>query len=145
MAALGTTGYSLFDDEALRQLRTLPQQTLSVWQITGLYAFFEGCTTTFWMAIIGLPYPVVRKDVRALLIGAWPRALLTGAVISFTYALVLISMAFVENVSYVVGFRQLSIPIGAILGILWLKEPAHTPKFLALAVLVAGLLLIATG
>jgi drug/metabolite transporter (DMT)-like permease len=145
MAAVGTTGYSLCDDAALRQLRNLPQQDLTVWQITGVYAFFEGISTTFWMAFVTLPHRVVRKDVQSLLIGAWPHALLTGAIIIFTYALVLVSMAFVENVSYVVGFRQLSIPIGAVLGIVWLKEPAHSPKFLGLAILVTGLVLIATG
>ena len=72
-------------------------------------------------------------------------AALTGMAIYLTYALVLISLAFVENVSYVVGFRQLSIPVGATLGLLVLKEPPHPPKLAGVTIMFIGLMLLAMG
>lgn len=145
LAALGTVGYSFIDDLALHQLRANHGTNLAVWQITVFYAFFEGVWTIFWMALVGLPYQIVRQDLRILFQTTWQRAFLTGGIIAFTYVLVLISLAFVSDVSYVVGFRQLSIPIGALMGIFWLKEPAHKPRLLGVGILFVGLVLIATG
>ncbi len=68
-------------------------------------------------------------------------AALTGIGIYVTYGLVLASMNFVSNVSYVAAFRQLSIPIGALLGMAFLKEPPYRPKIIGLAVIFAGLVL----
>ena len=68
-----------------------------------------------------------------------------GVAIYVAYALVLVAMAFVDNVSYVVGFRQLCIPLGAAFGIGVLKEPAHKPKLVGLAIMLVGLILIAVG
>lgn len=145
LAALGTVGYSLIDDLALQQLRTAFQSELPIWQITVFYAFCEGLFTAIWMSIVGLPYRTVRTDFKLLLKTTWPRAALTGCMIGFTYLLVLISLAFVKDVSYVVGFRQLSIPIGALMGIFLLKEPAHKPRLVGVGILFVGLVLIATG
>jgi len=145
LAALGTVGYSLIDDAALRQLRMLPNTGLAVWQITMVYAFFEGLFSTFSMAIFLLPFKVVRKDLLHLSKTTWRRVALTGFMITFTYVLVLISLAFVSDVSYVVGFRQLSIPLGALMGIIVLKEPAYKPRLLGVGILFVGLVLIATG
>jgi len=54
-------------------------------------------------------------------------------------------MGFVKNISYVVAFRQLSIPLGALMGIIVLREPRFPPKLVGVAVLCAGLALVATG
>jgi uncharacterized membrane protein len=48
-------------------------------------------------------------------------------------------------VSYVVGFRQLSIPLGAMAGILVLKEAPHAPKLAGVAIMFVGLILLAMG
>jgi hypothetical protein len=45
------------------------------------------------------------------------------------YSLVLIAMSFAKNISYVVAFRQLGIPIGAILGMVILKEPMYLSNY----------------
>ncbi|MFZ2095115.1 MAG: hypothetical protein WAV05_00625 [Anaerolineales bacterium] len=45
-------------------------------------------------------------------------AFITGLLIIGSYDLVLAAMEYADNVSYIAAFRQLSIPIGAILGIL---------------------------
>lgn len=144
MAALGTTGYSMIDDEALRQLRT-DNPAVARWQIALVYAFWEAVVSNAWLTVFALPWTSCRCDFSALLRTRKAVVLLAGIGIYFTYVLVLISLAFVDNVSYAVGFRQISIPLGAVLGVLYLKEPAHRPKFIGIGVLVAGLMLIATG
>jgi len=75
----------------------------------------------------------------------WRTAALMGVIILATYGLVLTSMAYVSNVSYVIAFRQLSIPIGAALGILVRKEKATPPKLTGIALVVTGLVLAALG
>lgn len=68
-----------------------------------------------------------------------------GLILSASYGLILLSMPYVTNVSYVVAFRQLSIPIGAILGIIALKEAHYTPKLVALASIFLGLMMVCFG
>ena len=145
LAACGTSGYSIVDDEALRLLRDSPDVALSTTQVTLLYACLQSLAAVAWLAL----FVGVRRDGRASLravlrCGAW-HAAAAGAAIHIGYALVLVALAFVDNVSYVVGFRQLCIPLGAAVGIWVLKEPAHKPKLAGLAIMVAGLLLIAAG
>jgi uncharacterized membrane protein len=60
-----------------------------------------------------------------------------------TYGLVLMAMAMTDEVSYVVALRQLSIPVGVLMGVLWLKEPASTAKTLGTMVMLAGLIMVA--
>jgi uncharacterized membrane protein len=56
--------------------------------------------------------------------------------------LVLVAMAYVTNISYLAAFRELSIPIGAFLGITLQKEPAFKPKMLGIGLVLAGLILV---
>ena len=70
---------------------------------------------------------------------------MTGVVILTTYGLVLASMAYVTNVSYVAAFRQLSIPIGAVLGFTLQQEPRYLPKLMGIGIVTVGLVLVGTG
>ena len=72
-------------------------------------------------------------------------ALVTGVGIVGTYSLVLTAMNFAADVTYVVAFRQLSIPIGALLGFIFLREEIHPPRLLGLAAVCLGLVLVALG
>ena len=54
-------------------------------------------------------------------------------------------MAFVSNVSYVVAFRQLSVPPGAVAGVLLLHDPPYLPKLIGVAIMFAGLVLVGLG
>ena len=54
-------------------------------------------------------------------------------------------MAHVSNVSYVVAFRQLSIPLGVIFGLIFLKEPRFYPKFMGTFIIFIGLIFVAIG
>jgi uncharacterized membrane protein len=71
------------------------------------------------------------------------RASASGLVITGAYGLVLASMAYVTNVSYVAAFRQMSIPLGALLGIFLLKEPRYLPKLIGVGVVATGLVMVA--
>jgi len=54
-------------------------------------------------------------------------------------------MNYVRNVSYVAAFRQLSIPIGAVLGMALLKEQRYLPKVLGVVTIFVGLVLAGMG
>jgi uncharacterized membrane protein len=145
IAAIGTSGYSILDDEALRQLRTNTQITIGNLQVTLLYACLEAFITFFWLSLFVAIRRKSRSNLSHLLQTNKRHAVLTGIAIQLTYIIVLISLAFVDNVSYVVGFRQLSIPLGVVLGIFILKEKSHVPKLAGVTIMFVGLILVATG
>jgi hypothetical protein len=62
-----------------------------------------------------------------------------------THSLVLISMGYVTNVSYVAAFRQLSIPISLVFGIFFKKERTCGPKITAVVLLFTGVVLVGLG
>jgi uncharacterized membrane protein len=69
-------------------------------------------------------------------------AAITGIGIYLTYGLVLISMNFVTNVSYVATFRQLSIPLSTLFGMALLNEPRYNPKIIAVVMIFVGLVVV---
>lgn len=145
LAAIGTSGYTIVDDEALRILRTAPQINVGNTWVTILYAFFEALWASFWLLLYIAATRKGRSDMYKELRMNKRNAILAGLAIQITYAIVLISMAFVTNVSYVAGFRQLSIPLGAALGIIVLKEKLYPPKLTGVIIMFAGLVFLAIG
>jgi drug/metabolite transporter (DMT)-like permease len=145
LAAMGTSGYSLLDDEALRILRTTPQIAMGNTGVTLVYAFLESVMASAWLLLYVLASQKGRSEMKNLLAINKTKAVLAGLAIQITYGIVLISMAFVNNVSYVVGFRQLSIPLGAALGIFVLKEKLCPPKLAGVITMFMGLMLLALG
>ena len=145
LAAIGTSGYSLVDDEALRLLRETPDLPLRSWEVTLIYLFFEGGMTIFWLTIFVFGRKHGREILRQTFHAGIRPMVVMGVGIYLTYSLVLISMAFVTNVSYVVAFRQISIPLGVILSVVILKEAAYVPKFVGVSVMFVGLLLVGMG
>ena len=144
LAAVGTTGYSLVDDAALRLLRN-GLNSGGIVQITLLYACLEGLLTTAWLAVIVSLTNNSRSEAGSVLQTQKVPALITGLGIFLTYSLVLIAMSYVQNVSYVVAFRQLSIPIGAMLGMLILHEARYLNKFIGITAIFLGAILVALG
>ena len=146
LAAIATAGYSIIDDESLRLIRNVSHTPgLGVMGKTLLYAGMEFLSVSLWMVFFVLTQRKERAPLRKVLLVEKRFAVLAGVSIVSCYALVLVSLAFVQNVSYVVGFRQLSIPLGTVFAILILGEPAHRPKLAGVAVMFVGLMLIATG
>ena len=145
LAAAGTAGYSLTDDLALDIIRGSRPVTLRENFLIGFYYIgLQQVTTICWQALVVLPSWQERRIFRQQI--ARPiSSMIKGAGILITYALVLISMGYVANVSYVVAFRQLSIPLGLIFGILFLKELVCGPKITAVILLFAGVVLVGLG
>ena len=142
MAACGTAGYTLIDNEALRQIRSLPGLAFNAVETALLYMVLETLLTTLVLSIYVLSSPEQRTLFGNLRRTSWRSAAVTGIIINLTYGLVLIAMAYVTNISYLAAFRELSIPIGAFLGISLQKEPAFKPKLVGIGIVMAGLLLV---
>lgn len=140
-----TAGYSLIDDQALRTLRQIPGMPLNPTSISMLYSLIEAWSCSIFLIIFILINREERQRLKSINKLTLRQSILVGTFIILAYTLVLVAMNFVSNVSYVVAFRQLSIIIGGLLGMLVLKEPRHAPKFVGLAVMFTGLLLVGTG
>jgi drug/metabolite transporter (DMT)-like permease len=143
VAAIGTTGYTLVDNQALFDLRSSPGIGLSPVEIAFFYLALESVIITLCMG----GYVLLSGTERAALSYTWRSgrtiAFITGLLIISTYGLVLASMAYASNVSYIAAFRQLSIPLGASMGILIQKEPAYQNKIAGIGIIFSGLVLIA--
>lgn len=147
IAAIGTTGYSLIDDQILRHLRNDPAIQLPNREITLLFVTLQTTSTAIMLGVVTL---LLRPERRQLVTIARNRSLLgaaavTGVIVMATYGLVLASMAYVTDVSYVVAFRQLSIPIGALMGFVWQHEPRYRPKVAGIVIVSVGLVLVGMG
>ena len=141
LAAVGVTGYTVADDMALRYLRELPGKPMSPVEGTLLYLVLEGISCSVWQCLFVILSRRERQIISKILKSHKSTAALTGIGIYFTYGIVLVSMNYVSNVSYVAVFRQLSIPLGAIFGMAYLKEPRHLPKIVGIAAIFFGLIL----
>ncbi len=147
VAAVGTTAYTLIDDQALHQLRHMPGTPLSNGEATLLFISLQMISTAVMLGLATLLFRPERRHLGRLLgrRSLMVTALVTGVVIMTTYGLFLASMAYASNVSYVAAFRQLSIPIGAFLGMTLQGEPRYRPKLIGIGVVTVGLLLVAVG
>ncbi len=142
LAALGTCGYTLIDNQALAILRNLPQFSAGAATATLLFLALETIATTLALAIYTLALPAERARLPLQSRNGKGKAALAGLLITLTYGLVLLAMNYATNVSYVAAFRQLSIPLAAMLGFFVQKEPATPPKLAGIALVFGGLVLV---
>jgi drug/metabolite transporter (DMT)-like permease len=142
LSALGIAGYTVVDDIALRRLRELPGAPLNPINGTLIYMVLEGVFCSLWQSLFVIFASGERRSFTEVLHDYKRAAAITGVGIYLTYGLVLISMNYVTNVSYVATFRQLSIPVGALFGMALLKEPRYNPRIVAVAMIFAGLVLV---
>ncbi|MDE2754942.1 MAG: multidrug DMT transporter permease [Acidobacteriota bacterium] len=145
LAALATTAYSIADEQALRLLVSGRSGPLSNLEASLVYAALWALSSSALQAAVVL----ARKPERATFLELIRRRariyIPLGLGINLGYVLILAAMTWSHNVSYVVAFRQVSIPLGALLGIFWLKEPLPLPKGVGLLILLIGLTLVAVG
>nr|WP_086938551.1 multidrug transporter [Thaumasiovibrio occultus] len=139
VAALGTAGYSIIDNQALIVMGDVADPTYSVKQQVLFYIGIQ-----FWaMALPGLIYFLLTGQIAKLKV-AWQcryKAGLTALMMASTYSLVLVAMTMTDNVSLVVALRQISIVFGLLLGHWFLKEPWFHTRSVGVAVILAGLIL----
>ena len=143
VGALGTTVYTIVDDAALARLRALDD----FGHVTAplVYIFLEACSASCWMSLLVFCSRKERRHLFQLARTARGPAALMGIGIYLCYVLVLAAMAFVDNVGYVAAFRQLSLPIGVLYGILLLDEPRYLPRLIGALILFSGLVLVGLG
>ncbi len=136
VAALATTGYSILDSMAISLML---DNGLSPLQAGSSFVVLQAVVSFCWM----LPFIafVLREPLSGLPDKRW--AVLAGIFIIVTYMLVLVSMSLVTEVSYVVALRQVSIPLGVIIGMLWLKESFSLPRIQGVVIMLGGLMLVA--
>ena len=129
----------MVDDRALRIIRTGVGEVYGTIPITLVYAFLEALACTGWLGILIL---LKGKNSRRTPVHfGWAAG--TGVLMYITYGMVLLAMAYARDVSLIVAFRQVSILVGALMGLFFLNESAHRMKITGLAILFAGLVLIA--
>ena len=145
LSALGVAGYTIVDDEALRQLRSSADMPPNPIAGTLVYMVLEGVSCSIWQAIFVLCDSRERSNISAVIKSGKSAAAITGIGIYLTWGLVLVSMNYVANVSYVAAFRQLSIPLGAIFGMTLLNEPSYLPKKTGIIAIFIGLVLAGIG
>lgn len=139
LAAIGTTGYTLIDKAAI----DLMQEQLGTPLISGgHYMVLQAFTSLIWMLPVVLLGRNEQQALRKLLAGPLLVYVGTGVLVLATYGLILVAMAMTDEISYLVALRQASIPLGALGGILLLKESVSRLKILALLLMTTGLILI---
>ena len=144
LAALSTAGYSLIDDHATRQIRGLPALSISSAEVAVLFVILQTWSALAWLSLAVLCQPKERHLMVAL-ICKWRMTMGAGILMLGTYTLVVWAMAYADDVSYVVAFRQVSIPIGVLLGWLFLKESLYALKIIGTGVILIGLILVVLG
>ncbi len=134
----GTTGYTILDSMASAMVRNSPGLTSLSAALVYLFLIEAGLSAALGVYVACLPKE--RMEFRRFFLKT-PVPHLAGIASSSAYVLILLSMGHVSNVSYVQAFRQMSLPIGVLMGILILKESCHLPKMIGLALILIGLIL----
>lgn len=140
LAAAGTVGYSLIDKQALGLMQGAGHSGLTAGAV---FMVLQALMTLTWAVPLLAMLPAERRRLPALRQQGLAMLVATGLMMTCTYGLVLIALALTDEVSYVVALRQLSIPVGVLMGVLWLKEPASRAKAIGTLVMLAGLVLVA--
>jgi uncharacterized membrane protein len=161
IAGLGTTGYSIVDDAALKVFRAAltagetgvgggfsAPLSLAVPVSTRapvIYAMFQSATTSIVLTLYGVGRAGGSGYLREVRNTSIRSAVTAGVAIVCAYCLILVAYGFASNVGYVVAFRQVSLPIGTILGILVLREKSSIARLAGTALIVIGLVLVSLG
>jgi drug/metabolite transporter (DMT)-like permease len=145
LAGVGITGFTVIDYAALKMLRETPGLDVPPMGIAIIYFQLLQLGSIVLLGLYVLLSSRERRAVRDVVAGKRLVLVITGLGLAATYTLVLTAMGLATNVSYVYAFVQLSIPLGALAGVLILKEPPHVAKFIGVAMIFAGLILVALG
>lgn len=140
LAAIGTVGYSLIDKQALGLMQGVGHSGLTAGAV---FMVLQALMTLTWAIPLVAILPAERRRLPALRQQGLAILVVTGLMMTCTYGLVLMALAITDEVSYIVALRQLSIPVGVLMGVLWLKEPSSRAKAVGTLVMLVGLVLVA--
>ncbi|MBQ7403803.1 MAG: EamA family transporter [Lentisphaeria bacterium] len=141
IAACGTTAYTFFDKYGIDAIMKLSPETNKL-LTAGTYSCIREsmAMTGMWVTVCGLTLCGKEKNVLRTMAKQY-HPYLAGVLAALAYVLILLAMNYVSNVSFVQAFRQLSLPISALLGFFILKEKITKFRWLALALIMLGLVL----
>lgn len=135
LAVLGTVGYSLVDSAAIN---IMSESGWGSFEAGSSFAILQCLSVLLFM--VPLVKIVFKEKIE------WPAKPIfmfgTGFALVGTYLTVLVAMSMVVEVSYLVALRQLSIPIGVMIGVLYLKEHLSSFKLIGLMVMFIGLVVV---
>lgn len=103
-----------------------------------------------WLSALGsvvlmTPRAIIRrKAMMVQMRGKWRYAFIVGTLSPLAYILVLYAYQMGGNVSLIAPLREMSMMIGTIAGFFILKEKASPARILGCAVIIAGVILLAT-
>ncbi len=140
IVACGTTGYTVFDKIAQNIVRDHFENISAAVRSMTFYSTRGLClSSTLWLISLS------RSKYRAMMLDFFRKKdfkpLLAGVFASGTYVLVLISMNYVSNVSYVQVFRQVGLLVAMLLGFVVLKERCTATKCTGVTLILIGLAL----
>ncbi len=139
LGALGTTGYTICDSLALEKLKLCYNAADKVLISCMYLGMLE-----FGIAVSMLLITPFIKDERYELKHTFFRTYvpsLASVFSSSAYGIILLAMPMVTNVSLVQAFRQISLPICAVAGVILLHEKMTLPQTIGLLLIVSGLIL----
>ncbi len=136
LAATGTTMYTITDSMALGYLKEVSASS----SLVTACVYFLLIKIGICSCLAGIVFGV--KEEREDLFFKCSKTLnpyLVGIFTGAAYLLVLWAMTMVSNVSYLQAFRQLSLPLGVAMGIIFLHEKFTVPKVVGVLMIVLGL------
>ncbi len=142
IAAIGTTGYTVADSFGIKDIMEFAPAGHNTILTAAAYSVCREvvASSLLWVIVIGCNCCGKEKGVLKALVKSYhPYA--AGVFAGASYLLVLIAMIHVTNVSFVQAFRQLSLPVSALLGFIILKEKVSALRLTALTVIMIGLII----
>ena len=142
LGAMGTTGYTLCDSQALKLVSTGSGSLTRSATLGYLFLIQMGLTLGEVPLIVF--DRAEREAFRKLMSREVIYPVIAGVCSSGAYALILFAMQYVTNVSFIQAFRQLSLPLGFVAGLIFLHEKSSAAKITGLLLILSGLV-ITTG
>jgi uncharacterized membrane protein len=139
VAALGTAGYSVLDSIGMKMLTNASPDT-NKFAVSFCYIYLQVLFTSLFLGVISISSVKTRKELAFVLKKQKLLSFTINAMTMLSYAPILVAMTLVTNVTYVVAFRQASIPIAFILGLMFLKEENYAIRWVAIGLIVTGLI-----
>ena len=142
MGAAGTTMYTIFDSAAIKIVREAAGK-ISVADTLGYLFLIEAGLAVGELCVLSFSKEEMDCFKKLLKKPLYP--IIAGVCSSSAYGLVLFAMGYVTNVSFLQAFRQISLPVGFLAGVLILHEKPYRTKIAGVAIIVAGLLVMIFG
>jgi drug/metabolite transporter (DMT)-like permease len=94
-------------------------------------------------ALVMIAYFLIRRGPGAVtpMLGTWPTGLIGGSLQLLSYGIVIWAMT-LASIALVAALRETSVLFGALIAVLFLKEPLRPARIVAALMIVAGLVLI---